>query len=598
MEDFRFSKFFGVSASMALLMGPSRLEEIINGVRSSIGGKMLNSLKLELESFRYFVTDDIEFSQTVDTTSEEYLYFVKGLKVFLNSKAQSEITDSSNDTVDRTSSSAGQTSAFSELSKFLPAPVYPDSMESVGTPENADELTEIDTSTAQEFEFGVETTVSTPNDVWDTEIRNDSSNTSGADPDFPSDSNSMSIFEGFDMISLDSVVPSIATNLIALGRSTEGDADCVVPLKNHPQVVMFFLRLSSTAESLGVSANEVALIMEQYQDLPVIYTGKIRFIRDNRTMDLQEDAYEVYHMLFTLHQMSCSQWEGKRLIDFIIDRLTEVVVNSSIETRKFLGTTFQALLSRHTTTVERTIVETLSADSLQGRIQRVTTYLDDCTELLAPRHSKGDRNALALAGINYAAGTKTESLETVLGKLREAYLSGSDGSTKLFPEFANPDENMKLTAFVKLCYITGQFFDIFSSLDTARHVYTVYKHIMQWNNRQWMDSLDLQMTSDPELAGTYLTIGVRKILRVPEGFNIDDYCEVFLRDYNIVGITTKSLVFFEDSLKLIGRIDTSEQYSVNPTNNSALHSTISCAQIHLKSLYHRLTVPIKSFWGD
>lgn len=553
MEDFKFSKFFGVNAPMAVLMGPSRFEDIVKGVKSSVGGKMLNSLKLELESLKYFLVEGIEFSQTVDTDSEDYLNFIKGLKLFLNSKNDSVVETP-------TSSSAGKTSAFDNLVK-------------------EDSLAQASTSVVGEADDGFDDL------MGGLELPDAPS----AETDDMDDLLGGLNLLGSEFLSLEDIVPEVPVNLIQMGKEYEGEPECSVPLNNHSKVVMFFLKLKDKSDELGLSTKEVESIQHQYQELPVTHTGRIKFLRDGRIVDLETECYEVYHILLTLYKKATAMYENRPLIDYMIDLTTQVVMGSSIDTRKFLGQNFTILTSCHASTIEKRMMETLSSDSNVAKLQRIDVYIQDCKDLLNPRSSRGDKNVLREAQIKVnASGGLGEAQDQVIPKLTNC---------GLFPQFLDDTESVYFNSFIQLCLNTNQFGDIFASLETVNHIYTIYKEIIRWNNTQWMEALNMVATDDPDQAGSKFKLGARELLYVSPDFNIDDYCEELLMKYDIIGITTKNLVFFSDSLKLIGRLNTSEQYTIDRHNNPGVSATVSRALVQLMSLRYRLSHPIKSFWG-
>ena len=539
MQDFKFSKFFGVSAPMAVLMGTGRFREITDGFHGYVGGKMLNSLKIELELFKHFVVDGLEFSKTVDINSEDYRNFVRGLQVFLGTKENSEMLPSAGvASYESGVKNSDRTDMFGSLAEGLTA-----------VPEVDDAFAGID-----------------------------------ALEDLPvEDSDELGDVFGDDPFGMDLVSAPVIINLVQMGKEYEGEPECSVKLNSHTKVILFLNSLGDKAESLGLNSQEVSVIQEQYAELPMVYTGRLQIKETGEVLDLEKKGDPMYHALKVLQQKATVLEDGVPIIDRLISIVQGAVEDSLVSTRKLLGQNFTSLCSSRGYTIETRMMESLAADSKEAKLNRINAYIQDCGELLSDRTNLKDRNLVSELGL------KVSEIQTACEKL-SMYPD--------LPEFQEESTKPKLVTFVKLCQECGQFSNVFSSLMATKRLFGLYCEVLSWTNEKWLAALDMMVTDDPDKAGSKMSTGYRELYMVAPNFNIDSYCEELLMKYNVIGATTRGILFYSDSLKIIGKISDSANYSLKDAGCSEQRPIVGKVLLQLLSMQRRLINPVPSFFAE
>lgn len=585
--DFRFLKFFGVSAPMAVLMGPSKYQSILN-VQSSIGGKMLNSLKIELEALKKFLIDDLEFIQVNDTENKIYKDFVRGLKVYLNSKAE--------ETPASVKSGAGVIeSNVDEIDFDEPLFDFEDEPLNSGTAGRADTTSsfadaisaKLDDSPDLEPSAGNESKLDNQNDL-DLEGGLFSVDDSIADDslDFDGGLFSMNGIENpeEDLIPGD-LVAFEEISLVNLGHSSEDPVSCVVTLNTHAQLILFIARLGD-GKKFNLSQDEVDMIHRQYEQLPKNFTGKVKLMTENRIINLEDEDPILFHILLTLRNKAVDDFEGRALIDWMINVTKGTVDNCNVDTKKFLGQNYNILLVCKPCTIQQRMMETIGAESKEGRLNKINLYIRDCQELLTPTNIQNDSNLISICKIKTEGLTLSESLDSVLPKLRNSQLS----------ELMSGSKESLFVAFVQECCSSGQFVSVFSSYKSVVKLFEIYSEVCNWDNKQWMSALGLVTTTNPEQIGTKLTIGGNVTRFVAEDFSIDEYSEK-LMSFNVVGVTTSSHFNFSSCLKIVGKLDQRENYYIDKSTKPEVYRILVSAFLQLKSMQYRIQNSITTLIG-
>ena len=616
MDEFKFSAFFGISAPMAVLMSPAKFTELISGMQNYTGVALLDKLCLELQIFKDVVVNHMELPTTVDLESPEYKAFNRGLRFFISKKFNPEL-----ELPVRKTSSAAQsttpkqledlsTSAFAKVQEQAARMDREDSSPRDSEVEVKEATEEQIQEPAEQVKGSVEQ-IQEPDDFFNFLFQEDSLNT-------PNQAKSETTTE----------------DMCSLGEMLEEDTSCPVPLNTYGQTLMFFSKASGNPEVYNMTPEEVSDLETQFNALPTKYTGQVVITSNSedvqgaqevqesegeiegevgngqqtRTIDLgMKDPY-VFQVIKALQEQALSGYGNQTKIDYLITQTQTAINNTSIETHRYMGLTWNFIKMRGPIATARVVRNLIGVESSSGEKERLKQFILECEELLHTDTSNHDINLMyackfpdkltskdlskTISPLFSLAYEDQRDMGYYVDALNESYncsMIREQENIKVFQELQDDAVLESFLDYLKLLLDTHQIRYIFQSCNTTKHMFLIYQEIIGWTNSKWLGELGLYEVEESTQIGKEILIGNRKYFGVPKGFSIDDLTEELCDKYDIVGVSTHIIPFYESAIRLVGSMKSKEKRTLDKTKDSDLINSLFYILLHLRSTLYRRT---------
>ncbi|MEG2262848.1 MAG: hypothetical protein RSC43_00085 [Clostridia bacterium] len=177
----------------------------------------------------------------------------------------------------------------------------------------------------------------------------------------------------------------LSSDLVALGQTLP--ADYAGRFKNFIEIKRY-VALTAKRE---LDAGDLASLQRQYKELPRRPSGRV--VINGMLFTLKDSYPPMYKALLAMYQQAFSKVGKTTKIDFIIERITNCLVQSNNSTAKFFGLHFDTL--RRISTVytcnhfvnEAIVKGPLSIASREGKMTILESLIADCDVLLGDRVS-------------------------------------------------------------------------------------------------------------------------------------------------------------------------------------------------------------------
>ncbi len=446
---FQYCAYYGLSAPLLMVLSKQQIDKLFELPLHKNTAVLLENLQWELEKLKQILGNKANVPTVPDESSVITSYFLRGVNAALLDKDKFDAEHNTPiDTLDTDlASSLGEVELDSATDLFGGLDLSLDS-ESHLEPTTEDISLEDDMipSDAEKADSDLSWDI----DPVDGEGFLDLEDTSEMPAVFQNE---------IDTVQEDSdwVMPS---DLIARGRmlpSTEADR-----FNSFSQYTLWMC--NKAREELG--EKNYAILQAQYETLPLKLMERITL--DKKNYNLKKEYPKLYSILNTLVVQSCSIVDDKPKIDYVLDKITTVINQSSSQTAVFLGVNFDLLKNlgniwAYNTRINSAVVTgPLSTQSIQSKRRVVDGLLEDCRALLGidmngnkiattrTSSSQGGHKAVPAAnsdtfdrlmqGDKFRDLMESEDREAALEAIQQIRQSGNEGYEPLAYMYTNPME--------------------------------------------------------------------------------------------------------------------------------------------------------------
>ncbi len=446
---FQYCAYYGLSAPLLMVLSKQQIDKLFEIPLHKNTAVLLENLQWELEKLKQILGNKANVPTVPDESSVITSYFLRGVNAALLDKDKYDAEQDTPVTLD------------TDLASSLDGLDLDSTTDLFGSLDTTPEHTTL--------------TLSADDDMIEIPLENESDDID-VDWSFGSDDMSLDLEDTADLsLSLEDTadMPNVfdeeesksdwvmPSDLIARGRmlsATEADR-----FKSFSQFTLWMC--NKARAELGAENYEI--LQSQFETLPLKLRERITL--DKKNYNLKQEYPKLYSILNTLVVQSCSTVDDKPKIDYVLDKISSVINQSSSQTAMFLGVNFDLLKNLgniwafNTRINEAVVTGPLSTQSIQSKRRIVDSLLEDCRTLLGI-DEKGNKVATTRTSSSQHHGQRTvpaansdtldqlmqgekfrdlmesEDREASIEAIQQIRQSGNEGYTPLTYMYTNPME--------------------------------------------------------------------------------------------------------------------------------------------------------------